>query len=93
MQLQKREKQAKKGIKIQALLADNANNIFERNLNSFLELQKKLGAPCGTPSNDMFLILQLQFVSVLNELAHSPNGAYVQVVVENHNVGILATLQ
>ena len=41
MQLRKREKQAKKGIKIQALLADNVNNIFERNLNSFLELHKK----------------------------------------------------
>ncbi len=38
MQLQKREKQAKKGIKRQALLADNINNIFERNLNSFLKL-------------------------------------------------------
>ena len=35
MQLRKREKQTKKGIKIQALLADNVNNIFERNLNSF----------------------------------------------------------
>ena len=35
MQLQKRGKQAKKGIKRQALLADNINNIFERNLNSF----------------------------------------------------------
>ncbi len=30
-----------KGIKIQALLADNVNNIFERNLNSFLDLHKK----------------------------------------------------
>ena len=59
----------------------------------FLNCIKKLGAPCGAPSNDMFLILQLQLVSVLNELTHSPNGAYVQVVVKNHNVGILATLQ
>jgi hypothetical protein len=29
------EKQAKKGIKRQAPFADNVNNIFERNLNSF----------------------------------------------------------
>ena len=35
MQLRKREKQAKKGIKRQALLADNVNNIFERNSNNF----------------------------------------------------------
>ena len=56
-------------------------------------LHKKLGAPCGTPSNDMFLILQLQFVSALNELAHSPDCAYVQIVVENHNIGILASKQ
>ena len=33
-----------KGIKRQVLLADNANNIFERNLNSFLKKQpQKLG--------------------------------------------------
>ena len=48
MQLQKREKQAKKGIKIQVLLADNVNNIFERNLNSFLDLHTKNGVPSLT---------------------------------------------
>ena len=31
----KKGKQTKKGIKRQALLADNVNDIFERNLNSF----------------------------------------------------------
>ncbi len=36
MQLQKREKQAKKSIKRQAQLAGNVINFFERNLNSFL---------------------------------------------------------
>ncbi|MBR5336033.1 MAG: hypothetical protein IKV23_07150, partial [Bacteroidaceae bacterium] len=33
---------ATKGIKRQALLEDNVNNIFERNLNSFLVSEKVL---------------------------------------------------
>ena len=53
---------------------------------------KKVGGNFATHFVCMILWL-LQAVCALDKLTHSPDCAYVKVVVENHDVGILVLLQ
>ena len=45
------------------------------------------------PGAIFVIVYLLEVVGSFNQLAHSPYCAYVQVVVENHDVGILVLLQ
>ena len=54
------------------------------------DFQKRV---CRLFKTSSLLDVRLQVVCALYELAHSPYCTYVQVIIKNHEVGILVLLQ